>query len=157
MVLFERVHRYLIFMLVSAALLILGAPAYALEGGPDRYGYRYVDSRLSDTAWYSYSEMELPKEKGGEFISFVNLSEKDEYNHYGITNGALARIEIGFEFEFYGVKYNTLYISGNGYIVFDPSTTSANQYGEYNGRAVPADDEVNNFIAPFWSFNDVLS
>lgn len=154
MVLFERVHRYLIFMLVSAALLILGVPAYASDGGPDRYGYRYVDSRLSDTAWYSYNEMADPS---GEFVNFVNLSEKDESNHYGLTNGALAGVAIGFEFEFYGVKYDTLYISGNGYIVFDPSTTSANQYGEYDGRAVPADDEVNNFIAPFWSYNDVLS
>ena len=152
MVLFERVHRYLIFMLVSAALLILGAPAYASDGGPDRYGYRYVDSRFSDTDWYSYSAMTDPS---GEFVNFVSLGKDDE-GYYGITNRALAQIAIGFEFEFYGVRYDTLYISGNGYIVFDPSSLTGAQH-VYDGQSVPADDQVNNFIAPFWSYNDVLS
>ena len=150
MVLFGKVHRYLIFMLVSATVLILCAPVYALVGS-DQYGYHYIDSRESggpDFYWYTANDVLA-------FDSAGILAAKTIEPYLGpISNKShSAPVDIGFDFEFYGNTYRYIYISGNGYITFTKAPSS-NHY-PYTGQDVPADDEVNNFIAPFWNHNDI--
>ena len=129
---------------VVTALSLVGV-ADALQGGPDKFGYRYIDS----------NEINGPK---FEMLKFNTSEDNEGYTQLiggkQISNLTLTRAyPIGFEFEFYGKKYNYFNISGNGYITFSYGD-SIDSY-VYEGQDVPSSKEPNCFIAPFWSHNDV--
>lgn len=56
-------------------------------------------------------------------------------------------IPIGFPFTFYGNTYTELYISSNGFVVFDANADA----GCCSGGELPDNDYVNNLIALAWS------
>ena len=63
-------------------------------------------------------------------------------------------LDIGFTFNFYGIAYTQLVVSGNGYITFD--TTQANQYSPYainNSIPNPGSMPENAIMAPWHDIN----
>lgn len=129
------------FGMVAASLLLLSSVASALQGGPDKYGYRYIDSNELKGPKYELLSLDIKGE------SYTDLTKQ-------LSNTTISTAyPIGFDFEFYGKKYNYFYISGNGYITF----TYKGDYTSYvyEGQKVPSKDNPNTIIAPFWSQNDI--
>lgn len=54
---------------------------------------------------------------------------------------------IGFEFEFFGVRYTQFNLSSNGFITFEGDSPS----GCCSGGVIPSDDGLNNLIALAWT------
>jgi hypothetical protein len=90
--------------------------------GPDDFGYGAVTvpSNLRDISSTG---------------TFVPLSD-DEVS---------TAIPLPFAFNFYGVAYNEIFISSNGFISFTPQSN-----GCCSGQPLPAPDGINNLIAGFW-------
>ena len=137
----RRMHRNFVLVVTLAASLLLVTSAYALTGGPDRYGYRYIDSLERSGprfTWHEFNEDSVSpdvKKEIGESLSVP--------------------FPIGFEFEFYGKKYSRFNISDNGYILFYTSRPNeAYKSFAYNGAAVPSAAYPNGMLAPLWGDND---
>ncbi len=127
----------------ALAILLLASSAFALQGGADGgYGYHYIDSREANGPKYKWYELD---EKGDDF---VDLTKK--VSSLTLTSG----FPIGFNFEFYGKKYNYFYISGNGYITFEYKVDDPASYS-YKGQEVPSKQMPVAFLAPFWGSNNI--
>ncbi len=111
-------------------------------GGPDAFGYRYITS----------------DDFGGPAYRWETFGEEAQSLRFNADDGLVNAIPMGFfydatssirpYFEFYGEKYNNVYIAGNGYLTFTPDSKYTNF--AYEGQGFPAVDEANNLIAPFW-------
>jgi hypothetical protein len=60
------------------------------------------------------------------------------------TSGPLA---MGFDFQFFGIRYNEIVVSSNGFVTFQPDPLN----GCCSGRVIPSDDGMNNLIALGWT------
>jgi len=56
-------------------------------------------------------------------------------------------LPIGFEFEFFGVRYSQFNVSSNGFVSFDADAPN----GCCGGGVIPSDDGLNNLIALAWT------
>ncbi|NOU46861.1 MAG: T9SS type A sorting domain-containing protein [Bacteroidales bacterium] len=100
--------------------------------GPDDYGYyAYAsdDSFFDQTPVFNWVELENIGTK-------INLSNNGDY-----TKNVL----IPFNFKYYGIDYNQLRISTDGWLAFGNGTQIAP-----NNTILPNFDNVNNMIAVFW-------
>lgn len=97
------------------------------SGGPDAFGYSWVDSRSAGGPAYSWVEINTIG---------TALTAADDVN-YGPFN-------LGFSLPFYGTFYSSVRISTNGFLSFT-DTESAYSNVQLPGSAIP-----NNLIAPFW-------
>ena len=123
-------------------VLTLAGAADALQGGPDKYGYSYVDNYDKNGPKFEMVKFDTTSENYDKLVGgkqFSNLSVTKPY-------------PIGFVFEFYGRKYNNFYISGNGYITFNYGGDITSYV--YAGQDVPSSKNPNSLIAPFWSHNN---
>ena len=90
-------------LIVGSAVLLATPPAAADEGGPDSYGYIWVDSRLpSPTVSYSWVDI---VSRG------TRLSLRDDQCTF--------EVPMGFQFKFYGTITSDVYICANGFLTFD--------------------------------------
>ena len=104
-------------------------PQTAGSGGPDDYGYLWIDSDEPDGPsynWIDISSIGTPIEGFG-----------DDTN--------LGPYPISFDFDFYGNYYNSFRICSNGFISF----TSASEEHENVGLPTGGDEPL-NLIAPLW-------
>lgn len=108
-------------------------PVPADPTGPDSYGY-YAFSNL-DTLW-----KEAPKYSWIEINSVGTLIPKPS----GI-NDFTKTITLPFSFKYYGINYNQLRISSDGWIAFGSGIETTSQ-----NRTLPVIDTVNCMVAPFW-------
>ena len=131
------------FSLIVALVMAVIGTAHALQGGPDKFGYRYIDSL--DRNGPDFFMM-----KNGEDV--VKLEGRSAVGDSSLTTA----YPIGFPFEFYGKKYNHFYVSGNGYIVFPGAGTDYGTY-PYRGQAVPSPDPPNRMLAPLWGYNSATA
>ncbi len=105
-------------------------PAYSTreEGGPDEFGYTWIDSdepEGPDWAWTEISETGTPVE--------------------GLTDdNTVGPFPMGFEFPFYGEGKNQFWISANGCICFN------NSYLTFGNNPIPTQNNYIDFIAWFW-------
>ena len=110
----------------GSVLRVEAAPALR-AGGPDDFGYTFVDSN----------------EPGGPVYTWENIAASGAlvtgWNNY--DNGFAGPIPIGFAFKFYGASYNQLYVGSNGYISF------GNGYSSIPTYPPPHPDDPNNMIA----------
>ncbi len=136
----RRMYRNFVLVFTLAVSLLLVTSAYALNGGPDRYGYRYIDSL----------------ERGGPQYSWYKVVQTPEFDVKGEVGNTLSRaFPIGFEFEFYGKKYSRFQITANGYILFYASRPNdALKAFAYNGEDVPSAAHPNGMLAPLWGDNN---
>jgi PKD repeat protein len=96
------------------------------SGGPDSYGYVFIDSNEPDGPQFNYINFD------GETIT--NMGD-DDYR---------GPIQLPFDFTFYGETYSQVYINSNGSVSFGIGNT------EYNNSTIPDQGVPNNLIAFFW-------
>jgi hypothetical protein len=121
--------------------------------GPDAYGYFAYssdDSFYDQTPVFNWFEIENAGTK-------INLSNNGDYTK---------NILMPFYFKYYGIDYNQLRISTDGWLAFGNGTQIAP-----NNAILPNFDNVNNMVAVFWDdlfdaeffsgdiyyFNDILN
>ena len=101
-------------------------PMVTGQGGPDNFGYTWIDS----------------DEPGGPAVSWIDISGLG--SAVTLSDDDTARVNIGFDFSFYDTDYTTLCICSNGMLKFGEGTT------DYTNDDIPDSDTPNNFIAAFW-------
>ncbi len=96
------------------------------SGGPDAYGYNWIDS----------------DEPGGPTYDWVDISETGTSISLSDDDGEV--VTLPFAFDFYGDTKTSIEISSNGYLTFGSDGS------DYTNDAIPTDTDPNDFIAPFW-------
>lgn len=103
-------------------------------GGPDAFGYRWVDNRGADTATYVWDE--LRNDGAATHLLGSAFSSLDD--------GSTAQIALPFAFSFYNGSYSNVRIMTNGMLQFvTNSTTFSNVCPLPNGTQSRA-------VFPFW-------
>ncbi len=110
------------------ALLLLCAPLLAATGGPDAYGYTFIDSDEADGPVYSWTD--------------ISTTGTD----LGLTDDSEETIALPFSFYFYGGAYTEVTV-GDGALLFGASTTINNR-----NDCIPDDNSEGSdtLILPFW-------
>ena len=127
------IRKVLAFSLIMALAMVVVSAVHALQGGPDNFGYRYIDSL----------------DRNGPDFHMETLDGIVRVSNTSMTTS----YPIGFDFEFYGRTYNYFHIGGNGYITFTLDGDYDNHV--YTGQEAVSTADPTNIIAPFWSHNDV--
>ncbi|SMO50644.1 S8 family serine peptidase [Gracilimonas mengyeensis] len=104
-----------------------GNPVVLGGGGPDLFGYRWIDS----------------DEIGGPVFNWVDISETGTSVNLGDDD--YIKITLPFEFPFYGVSYSEAYLTSNGLLSFDDQLLYV-----LANTPIPDSSGPNNLIAMFW-------
>jgi subtilisin family serine protease len=106
----------------------VGPPVTDGKGGPDGFGYRWVDS----------------DEPGGPAFSWVDITGVGTQLATTGDDAISPAVPIGFDFPFYGGTFSSVRVCTNGFLSFtDASTAYANQ-------GLPNSGAPANLVAPFW-------
>lgn len=97
------------------------------HGGPDTFGYRWVDSDEAGGPAYQWENIST---------SGTRLSLSGDDNNTGVN--------LSFPFPFYGNEYSSLYVCSNGFISFGTAATT------YSNQPLPSSSTPNNIVAPYW-------
>lgn len=109
-------------------------PSARGDGGPDAFGYRWVDSDAPSGPLFEWAEV-------------ADVGRR----LFGSADDSTTRIALPFPFEFYGVAYDSVSVCTNGWISFtsrDPSLVNTDLPDASPG--VPR-----ALIAPFWTDLDL--
>jgi hypothetical protein len=111
---------------ILATLCIVGVSSHAraAAGGPDAFGYSYVDSNSP----------------GGPVFSWTDLAATG--TEVSLTDDDSVSVSIGFDFSFYGQLYDTATIQSNGALTFQAEEISVT-----NSCLLAGYDTL---IAPYW-------
>ncbi|MEJ2054846.1 MAG: S8 family serine peptidase, partial [Calditrichaceae bacterium] len=104
------------------------------SGGPDDFGYTWVDSDEQDGLPFNWIDI---RSSG----TVVNGLADDNYT---------GPFPVGFSFPFYGKEETQFYISSNGFIGFGPPEN----YHAQNNYPMPQAEHPNNIIA--WCWDDLI-
>ena len=96
-------------------------------GGPDGYGYRWIDS----------------DEVGGPAYAWVDIGSSGTSPGSG-DDSNYGPFSLGFTFPFYGTDYTAVRICTNGWLSFTSTATA------YTNQGIPNSSVPNALIAPFW-------
>ena len=96
-------------------------------GGPDAFGYRWIDS----------------DEPGGPVFNWIEINSTGTSVDVS-DDGNVGPFDIGFPFEFYGNEFTQFRIAGNGFVSF--TSTS----GTLTNATIPSTGEPNNLLALMW-------
>ena len=125
-------HRRLLSSALLLGLLLFGAQLFAGTGGPDTYGYTWKDSNEPN---HSYSWVDITQRSG-----VVQVAGLADDNSVGPFN-------IGWDFQYYWVQYNSVKIGSNGWFSFDNIGNIASCF-----PTVPTPGGAgDNIIAPYMS------
>jgi len=107
----------------------IGDPVLLGEGGPDIYGYRWVDNN----------------DPGGPTYSFTDISTTGTPVFSGTADDTNeGPFPIGFDFSFYGTAFSEFNVCSNGFISFTSTSSS------YSNQLLPNGGAPENLLAPFW-------
>ncbi len=112
----------------------LGHPVSRNFGGPDNYGYVWVDSDEGQGGVTAFDWIDI-SDVGVDLLVEDNLGDDDFIGPY----------PIGFNFSYYGSLYSELYISSNGFIGFAPT-----DMGSRLKKPIPTSGTPNNIICLLW-------
>jgi hypothetical protein len=100
------------------------------SGGPDSYGYSWVDSN----------------EESGPDQGWVNNWDSSNIVEIENNDDSVGPFELGFDFSFYGESFSQFWINANGMISFNEISD-----GFWNNSVGIPDDEAANYaIYPWW-------
>jgi hypothetical protein len=100
------------------------------SGGPDDFGYFFIDS--ADSAFNApvFRWVDIR-----DTATIIDLEQDDQI---------LGPFNVGFSFFYYNQFYTQVYICSNGWISFGYAAP------EYLNRGIPSANEPNNLLAAFW-------
>ena len=106
----------------------------AVAGGPDAFGYTWVDSRSPYGPAYAFDDV-----AGAPGAIALPLGDDDAFETF-----------LPFAFPFYGESYTLASVVSNGRVAFgdDVSTLGAN-------TPIPRPSDPSGFVAPFWEALDL--
>ncbi len=103
-------------------------------GGPDGFGYVWIDSREADGPEYTWHS---------QFGTELDFGDDPD-------DVMSASVSIPFGFPFYGSVYTELWVCTNGYITFIDG-----QDVSWSNRSLPSDEAPNALVAPWWDDLDL--
>ncbi len=110
--------------------------------GPDDYGYYIYDSGdLEYNLAPAYNWIEIDPDYGGSGTD-LNLSNSGNGNWNG---NPLAHVDLPFSFKFYGISYNEITVSPNGWVAMGHSDMEA-----FRNYPIPGAGGPSPMIAGFW-------
>lgn len=110
--------------------------------GPDAHGYYIYDSQdYGYGLMPSYDWIEIDPSQGGEG---VNLQISDNGNGNNISNST-KYVDLPFNFMFYGVEYDEISVSANGWISFGHTNMES-----FRNYTVPGAGGPSPMVAAFW-------
>jgi len=112
-----------------------GFPVADGFGGPDGFGYRWVDSNRPE----------------GPVFDWVDVRNVGDLVPLSGDDAISGTIPIGFQFPFYGNHYSSFRICTNGYLSFTSEAV------EYLNRPLPSIYAPGNLLAPFWDDLDMAT
>ena len=121
--------------------LPIGQPGIQEPAGPDEYGYYIYGIEDQYTLAPDYFWMEIDPDYGGEGIgtSMVDCG-------VGLPGNQLSEvIDLPFPFTFYGIEYNSITVSTNGWI-----SLGETQMESFRNTMVPGPGGPAPMIAAFW-------
>jgi hypothetical protein len=103
-------------------------PASDRAGGPDEYGYVFLDET----------------EPGGPAFAWIDTLGSTVQPIEG--DDGRGEVSLPFDFSYYGIRYNTIWVCTNGWFSFgdDPGVS------QYSNRRIPDPDDPNQAVFPFW-------
>jgi len=101
-------------------------PSLAGAGGPDAYGYRWIDSDTIGGPTYNWIEIK------GVGTQITGLAD----------DNVVGPFSIGFNFPYYWYTVNSFYIGSNGYIAFGDNGLEAHPF-----QTLPSPTAPNNMLA----------
>jgi hypothetical protein len=107
----------------------IGTPVEKASGGPDDFGYRWMDSDDPKGPSFFWNSIE------NTGILLSTISGCDDCNQ---------AVDLSFEFPYYGINYNKIWVDANGYIAF------TNSWSTYWNRALPSLNAPPAIIAGYW-------
>ena len=107
---------------------VINPPVVLSRGGPDAFGYEWVDSDEPDGPTYEWRDI-----TGDGTQIPITMDDENQ-----------GPFDIGFDFPYYGQTYSQFYVCSNGWISF--TSTSA----QYTNGELPNIDAPENMLAPFW-------
>ncbi len=136
--LFKKVTVASVIMLLLCSLAFAGAanktvyppsPWFDARGGPDAYGYTWVDS----------------DEPGGPAVAWIDITTTGTQIAGLGDDNIVGPFGIGFNFTFYWYPVSQFYVGSNGYVKFPPPFMAASPFP----TAIPLPANPNDFIAPY--------
>ncbi len=121
----------------KGAKSVKGGAALKGSGGPDTFGYEWIDSDESNGPTYIWDDISTTGTVGSNWAATGTYGADDE--------GILGPLALGFDFEYYGTDYSEVYVSTNGFVSFDSFTG-----GTFSNAAIPGSVAPNSLIAAFW-------
>ena len=97
-------------------------------GGPDAFGYRWLDSDAPGGPGYAWVDIARPE-------NLVNLAGDDALSD---------PVPIGFEFPFYGERFSHVHVCTNGFLSFEDNEPA------YANTALPSALAPGRLMAPLW-------
>ena len=121
----------LILLQIAGSGMTYEVPPTVLgTGGPDAYGYRWIDS---DTT-------------GGPTFTWIDISGIGTEVAGLADDNVVGPFQIGFDFPYYWYTVNSFYVGSNGYIAFGDNTLEAAPFPH-----IPVTAKPNNMLAAFLS------
>jgi hypothetical protein len=112
----------------------LGHPVSRGHGGPDNYGYLWVDSDEGQGGATAFDWIDVSS-IGVDLLVEDSLGDDDFIGPY----------PLGFNFSYYGSMYSEIYIGSNGIVGFAPT-----EMGSRFKQPIPSDITPNNIICLLW-------
>lgn len=124
-------------ILLLAAVTLTAISGQATVGGPDGFGYTFIDSNEPGGPIYSWIEIATPAGGAGTLRTTLNCDDCHE-----------ASIPLGFNFPFYGTNFSNISMGSNGTVYFE------NVYLGLSNSCIPGTPGYTmtqyNFIAHLW-------
>ncbi|OPX18066.1 hypothetical protein BXT86_03220, partial [candidate division WOR-3 bacterium 4484_100] len=121
----------LIILQITGSPFLQNVPTTVLgTGGPDAYGYRWIDS---DTA-------------GGPTYNWIDISGIGTQITGLADDNVVGPFPIGFDFPYYWYTVNSFFVGSNGYIAFGDNTLEAAPF-----PTIPNPAKPNNLLAALMS------
>ncbi len=111
------------------------------QGGPNGYGYTYLDSDDVEGPTYNWIEIS----SGTPVYSYQWYSR---LGYYPLDDGTAGPFSIGFDFVYNGQTFDSIYIGTNGAISFTHDTLTDD--GWFYNAWIPG-MKFSNVLAPFWN------
>ncbi|HEY3215053.1 MAG TPA: S8 family serine peptidase, partial [Candidatus Eisenbacteria bacterium] len=106
----------------------IGDPVAQGHGGPDGFGYRWVDSN----------------EPGDPAFSWVDITGVGALLTLTGDDATSAPVPIGFSFPYYGGSFSDVRVCTNGFLSLSDASAA------YENQALPNAGAPANLVAPFW-------